>query len=405
MKYNFEMRIRCRAVNADDYARRGFARERWSPWKKNLVFDNGLNSFAGKTGSTPYPITPGKSFTNCQVGTSATANSIVSGGTLFTQVGTAITATGSFFTAGMVGAIIKYGSGSAGAEQYIVSQTGTACVVAGAGMTVSVGTAATVWLVQQTALAAPLLTTSTYQTSGSSCGTTYVANVITMQRTFNFAVQGSSYNANEIGWNQNASTSYAYGRLVLASTIVVATTQFLQVQMQLINTVSPASPAAVANVGTGINTAGTAALEVFPFTPVSSTGTANTGLQSMEPGAGNSNLVLSLQTGTTYTQNAAPSTTFLPATPNWATGIFTGTTGQAWVYTGTTTAPGTATLSFPDVFSTAAQTMNGIGITNGVSGSTIPLFDVKFTTPITLPTGSFQPQPVFGFQFSRTLVN
>lgn len=400
---NTEMRVRCRAVNVKEYAETKTSRARWTPWKKNLVFDAALNAFAGGTGNLTKE-QGASSFAYCQVGTSAAAQTFQSGGVTFTQVGTTITASSTFFTAAMVGAIFKYGNPgtSNGAEQYIVSQTGTSCVVSGAGMTVGTPTPATVFLVQQTALTSPLLSTNSYQTTGSSCGTVTTGNVQTFQRTFNFPVQGSPYNANEIGWRNIADTTYSFGRLVLASTIVVAPTQFLQVQLQMVVTYSPGSPMAVSNVGTIIDTSGTAMLEYLSFATVTSTG--NTDSTTVGIGLGffggqPCKARLAMQTAT-YTQNSAPTNTYGSA-PAFSGISFTPST-SSWVNDGSNT--GVCTLSFlTQTASTAGQTIYGIGITSDSHIANL-LFDVKLTTPYVAPTGTFQPQIVFTLIFTRTLV-
>jgi hypothetical protein len=393
---NSEMRIRCRLINALT----GAPDVDWTPWKKNLVLDQALNSYANKSGGAGAT-NPATSFTNCQVGTSAAANVFPSGAITFTQTTTLITASSSFFTAGMVGAIIKFGNPgtSNGAEQYIVSQTGLTATVSGAGMTQTT-TAGTVFLVQQTALVTPLLTTAVYQTTGSSCGTTYSGGIITHQRTFNFPVQGSSYNANEIGWYSTVGTTFTFGRLVLASTIVVGTTQFLQVQLQLVQTFSPAAPAAVANVGTGLNTAGNAMVENLLTATVASSGGTVTGANTLDGNVGTNLIFLALRFAT-YTQNAS-SANGTPTTPSWATNALINSTFQQWVYTAASV--GVCTVSFStQTFSTTGQTLFGLAIMNA-SGGTVPIFDIKLTTTPTLPTGTYQPQCVFTLTYSRTLV-
>lgn len=396
------MKVRCRAVDAEKYAHTGKSKARWTAWKKNLVLDAGLNAFAGKSASL-QPDQGAASFSRCQVGTSAAAQTFQSGAITFTQVGTTITASATFFTAAMVGAIIKFGNPgtSNGAEQYIASQTGTACVVSGAGMTVGSPTAGTVFLVQQTALTSALLSTSTYQTSGSSCGTTVVGNVITLQRTFNFAVQGSPYNANEIGWSNANSLSFTFGRLVLASTISVATSQFLQVQLQMVMTFSPSAPVAVTNVGTAIDTSGNAMLEIMSVSQVSTTGTLTSPTGSILgfSGGGGGAPMLALRTTTTYTQNSAPLNAW--TSPSWAASTYAHITTASWVYTAGTV--GICTVSFlTQSFTTAGESLLGIGFITD-SSHIFPVFDVKLTTPFTLPVGSFQPQCIFTLTFTRTL--
>lgn len=379
------MRVRCKVR---DCCTGHVARK--TRWKKNLVLDAGLNSLAQKSGG-PGASTPASSFSNCLVGSGNTANSFASGAITFTQSTTTVTASAGFFTSAMVGGILKYGTGSGGTEQYITAFTSSTQVTVSSSATVG-ATVGTVWMVQQTALQTLLYTSSTYQTSAGSNSTAFAAGQVTMQRTFNFANQATSYNVNEIGWNANGSANIC-GRIVLGSTVVVGTTQFLQVQLQLVVTWTPAAPTAVTNVGTGINTAGNAMIECWNITVVASSGASTQQIGSTNPldqGQANLNLIV-----TSYSQNSTPSTT-TPLTPT----RLTNATPATWTYVNSSV--GQMQLAFTTgTYTTAAQSMTGFGIAggNGIA------FDILLTTPFTLPTGTFFPQTVFQLAYTRTLTN
>lgn len=364
------------------------------PWFKNLVMDIGLNSMARGANSA----TPAAAFTSCAIGSGTSGNSINSGSTTFTQSGVTITANVIFFTAAMVGGIFKYGVGSGGTEQYIssIGGGGLTCVVSGAGQAVASPTVATVWLVQQTTLQTFLFNQDSYQTTGGSNGSTVATNTITHQRTYVFNSRGAPYTVNEIGWS-NLTGNHCFGRAVLGSSDVIGVTNFYVVIIELTLTYSPGVPTAVGNVGTGINTAGNAAVEWWDVQTIDTSGNAGGATTLDGAVSGGAAMFLHLYTAT-YTQNAGisptispiPASSFVKNISNWSN--VGGTVGQMQT-------------TFNVSFNTNGETLFGIGI-NDVSGSnTAPSFDVKLTTPFTLPVGTFNPSGQFIATYSRTLVN
>jgi hypothetical protein len=366
------------------------------PFKKNLVLDTGLNNMAQKAGT---PVSPAASFTFCNVGSGSTSNSINSGGITFTQVTTTLTASAGFFTAGMVGGIFKYGTGSGGTEQYITAFTSSTIVTVSSSATVATPTVGTVWQVQQTGLVTPLFQSNTYQTSGGSCGTTYSGGVITHQRTFTFPTQGSPYTVNEVGWGSVASNNIN-GRTTVGS-LVVGTSNFLVVVLQLQLTYSPASPTAHANTGTGLSDAGNIMLDsVGPnaLTIVNTNGT-NGSAGFLDGNGGSPNTVLVCQT---WTQRGSPSTTTL------ANGtVLAGFAGSCnWAYAGAANNPGIMTSSWNFTVSAAGQSLFGYTLTNSASGTGLGVYlDLLFTATVTLPTGSFISTGTWQLVYGRTLVN
>ena len=147
----------------------------------NLVFDAGLNSLANGCGFAGL-------FQYCKVGSGNTPVVVASGAVTFTQTGTTITASTNFFTSSMNGALLKYGSsGPSGAEVYLTYVDATHAT-ASVSMTVTLPTAATVYMVQQTALQTWVATSGTYDSSGGANSTVFNNNVATMQRTFILSV-------------------------------------------------------------------------------------------------------------------------------------------------------------------------------------------------------------------------
>ncbi len=77
-----------------------------NPWRKNLMLDKGLNSLARQS---PLSTTPAAVHANCSVGGGTNPNSIATGAITLSQTASNhVIASGSFFTSGMVGAILKY---------------------------------------------------------------------------------------------------------------------------------------------------------------------------------------------------------------------------------------------------------------------------------------------------------
>ena len=222
-----------------------------------------------------------------------------------------------WFTANNVtaGSLLKYGVGSAGAEQYIqsIDGTGTIATVTGAGMAVPVPTVATVYFVQQTALQTPLYDSNTYDTSGGANSTVFSTNEAVMQRTVVFPVQVAPYTVNEIGYHDVPGVGgNVFGRIVLGAGDVVSPTEFYVVVIQMTFTVTPAAPTAVGNVGTNFDTSGQVAWNYWAVQYVSANGTTqlqNNGLMDYAGG-----VCFVRNNPTTIALNAIPA---LPVRRNW----------------------------------------------------------------------------------------
>jgi hypothetical protein len=372
-----------------------------SPFKHNLVMDGGLNALARSTNAT----NPASMFAACRVGSGSTSDKFSSGGITFTQAGTTLTASAPFFTAGMVGYLFKWGSGTGGAESYINAFTSSTQVTLADSATVAVPEVGVVWNVTRTALETLLYSSSTYETTAGSCGTTVSGALVTHKRTINFAQQVASYNVNEVGYFNSTSGSTIFGRVVLGATEVVAPTNFLQLVLELDVTYSPSAPTAVVNVGTNIDTAGNAMIEQFraglsgqaiAIVATNGTVTAPSGGQAIDGSA-----TCSINGAiATYTQNA----TVGASAKDWGTvgsGYLTFQNTLNWTFA---SSRGKMTLTSNATISTAGQTLYGVGMGGG-SSPYLPCFDVKFTSTYALPTGSFLPQCVFAVTYNRLLNN
>jgi hypothetical protein len=362
-----------------------------SPWHKNLVMDQGLNALAQSTNQCQ----PASAHVNCSVGSGTNPNSIASGAVTFTQAGTTVTASAGFFASNMVGGILKYGTGAGGTEVYITGFTSSTIVTVATSLSVVVPTVGTVWMVQQTGLQTFLFNQDSYQTSGGSNSTTFSGNQITHQRTFVFNQRGTPYVVNEIGWSA-ATGNNVNGRAVLPSSDSIGTTNFYVVTIAITYTYSPGSPTAVINVGTGINTSGNAMIEWFNILKVAANGGFSGG--GVLDNSVNGGVVAGISFITAiYSQNSSINSTTPP----------TYTVGYSmfpikFVYVGGSV--GQMRITFSGSFTTAGETLFGIGIADN-SQLTHPAFDVKLTTPFTLPVGTFNPSGAWTATYGRTLTN
>lgn len=373
------------------------------PWEKNLVLDQGLNGLA-RDNSVGVSCTPVAAHLFCQVGSGTNPVKIGSGAVTFTQAANTLTASGGFFTAAMVGGLFKWGTGSAGIENYITAFTDATHVTVQNAATIGTPDVGVVWQVQQTQLQTFINQTSTYQTNAGDCVTNYVGNIVTHQRTFVFPVAGASYNVNEIGYSVNSTSTRCIGRLVLSSTDVVSTSQYYVVVIAISFTYTPSAPSAVGNVGTNINTAGNAMIEWFsigdvnPATGNQRVNTNNGGLDA------NTTAKMAFYVAT-YSQNVAipsgtvPSLAVTGATVNV-------TTNATWTKLGGVL--GKMRLTCTGNGTTSGQSCFGVGLfSTGSSDGFLnnPFFDIKFTAAQTLPNGAFLPQSTWDFTYTRTLVN
>lgn len=387
MRTTVETKIKLKQVNA---ATGKVVSE--TPWQKNLVLDAGLNSLA-RSSAGAGASTTGSFTTRVMVGSGTNPTKTSSGAITFTQSGTTLTASGGFFTAAMAGALFKWGTGSGGVEVYITAYTSATQVTVATSATVSTPDVGAVWFVNQTTLQTQLYSSATYQTNTGDNETTFVGGVMTHKRTYIIAQQASNYTVNEIGYS-NGHATIINGRIVLSSSQVVSNTNFLVIVISVAFTVTPTTPTAVANIGTNINTAGNAMLEWWNFARLQSSGTVQSnGMES-------TNLRLRLATAT-WTQNSSPASAAASAPTITA---ISNTTDAVWTYVAASV--GIASLTFNGQFSVAGQTLYGFFILGGSGTSdTTATFSLKLTTPVVLPTGTYQPATVLRLTYGRTLTN
>jgi hypothetical protein len=358
-----------------------------SPWQHNTVMNGGLNALAaGGVGLSGF-------YANTSVGSSNTQNYTFNSGVTFTQVGNVITASGSFFLVGMVGQLFKYGTGTGGAEYYIVGYTSATSVTVDTSATVATPSQGAVWNVTQTTLGAFLYYTSNITSAFQSFPAPGVVTVTTFNR---FAVQSTTYTVNEIGYS-NLTGNNINGRIVLASSDVVPPSSYYVVESAMTFTASPcAAAAAVANVGTGINTAGNAlwAYYSYQFYQESQSGYNSAFMDSM------TSIPLTLVTSAI----TLPSTVQTGASPINPAGV-------QLALNGSYAASGIGISTYTSTFNTTTtgQTVYGLMLGGGNNASFdfawTGEFQLAFTTPQTLPNGAFVGSWQFQNVFGRTLSN
>jgi hypothetical protein len=247
------------------------------PWRNNLILDSGLDKVA--------TVQWANCFTNCLFGNqvSPEPSSRASGTTTFTVTGTTCVASGSYFQSDDVGRLIKFDG--VGGEYYIQSYTSATQVTLTAtpspAITAETGT---IWYVNRSALQSLHSTTATYDTSGGACGTTDVANVRTMKRTFVGAAAGSPVTLTEIGFNNSASNSSLFDRDIIPGTLSLLTGDQPTAICELVVTISPNASTAAGNVATGFDSSGNyIACRMDTFSYVAASGATATGSTDFEP--------------------------------------------------------------------------------------------------------------------------
>jgi hypothetical protein len=351
----------------------------------NLILDQGLNFLF-----TTYHLAQASAY--CAVGTGTTTTFTDSGATTATTAGlsTTVTASASFFTAGMVGQLIKFDSGE---ERYIVSQTGTACVVNSA-VNIAAPTLFTVWAVNQVGLATETKRTNTYLIGTGNCGTTSVGNIRTFRRTYDFTAEVANQNYTELGWSQSATVgSNLFSRtLVSGGTVSVLIGQQLRVIYDIVLTVGP-------NVSTAATWSITGSTG-WPVAPAT-----NTDGDYIRNG---------FSLGTVDTSgNSSPPSSLDPNQPSVSLVLATGSTlpGFGGVFSAGTTASGTNSASsytdgnfyrdFTVTFGPAqANATNWRGVFEDANGSWVFVFDQAQTK-----AGTNTLSLTIRISYSRTLVN
>jgi hypothetical protein len=373
-------------------------------WRENLVLDTGLTALANGTGTAGF-------FSQASLGSSNAANQISSSPVTFTQSGTAITASGSFFTSNMTGALLKYGTGAGGAEVYLTYVDATHAT-ASVSMTVGSATVATVYFVAQTKLTTWTDNFARYNPVGNLTTKLYSGGVatVTHQREFVFNA-GPTTSVNEIGWGtDNSSNPNIFGRAVLPSPVSRTAMDYIVLTIQIIITLNPAAPVLTSqgsqlfNQYKGTATyAPTFAMEVWATTTVNSDGSTNNTNAILD--AFNNNFYIWVITDNSFAQNVNVGNT--PPACAYFYSHFIGGYSQWNQVAGQL--PGVTQITAVNCnFTTAGEKLIGVGVasdnTHDLAWDIIPNWS-NFSLVTALPTGNFQISCNWQMNWVRELSN
>jgi len=251
------------------------------PFKPHMITDAGLDLIATSTWIN--------SSLNVILGESVSPTPVRrdSGAVTFTQSGTTITASSSFFVAGDTGRLFKWGTGESGNEVYLTyvnSTTATASVSA----TVSTPTAATIWYVNTSALLTPV--TGLTWSSLTDIAENFTSNSVvgdTVTVTHQYIKYSSAFVANktitEIAFNNSTTNANVFDRDIISPSVALLVGDQAKITCQIILRYSPVTSVAVGNVATGYDSSGTFQIESLGQTngtglsTMSTSGTENVG--------------------------------------------------------------------------------------------------------------------------------
>lgn len=202
--------------------------------QRNLILDTGMQDI-GQRGTEQFQ-------TYCHWGDDNTGNSTDSGATTMTQSGTTVTASAGFFSAGMVGQLLKPDAG--GSETYITTYNSPTEVVVDVSQTVA-ATEFTVWAVDQTTLQNEVQRTSSTQGTNNE---TLSGGVFSINRTHIFSAVGSAQTVREVGWGHGNDTTVG-SRVVLGSPVSLSSGDQLEVESHFEIVQSPQTAASTDPTG------------------------------------------------------------------------------------------------------------------------------------------------------------
>ena len=228
--FGMRNRFKCQVV---DKASGKVVRE--TPWKSNLILDQGLDNVA--------TVLFADLFLYCAAGSGTTPVEEDSGATVGTSTGTTLNTTGGSysFSAGNVGDLIRFDTGE---EAYIAGYTGANQVT----LDVDPGVTSqpfTVYDVDAVGLATEEDRSNTYLTSSPNCDSVLNGSDLELTRTYDFSSPGSNTTYNELGWSDSASTgNNLNSKAIISGGVAITTSQQLRVVYTFIITISPTTATA-----------------------------------------------------------------------------------------------------------------------------------------------------------------
>lgn len=295
--------------------------------RRNLILDSGLNYMCNPAYGSAFD-SIGRCFSRCWVGTGTTPTVVDSGAITVTIDGAGnATASGAFFTAGMVNQLLNCDTGE---QQYITAFTDSTHVTV-SGTNVVAAQLFAVYAVNQTGMVTPTKSTETYLTGTGNCGTADSGSAgdrhRTMYRTYDFTAEVANINYTELGWTSTGQPSSAlWSRtLVTGGTVTVLIGQALRVYYS-VNTVfnpSVSTPGTLAVTGwpvaPAVTTDGDYGISFIEIDTVTTAGTTTSGSgTALDPRGYSSNKQIQLSTATTYPTWGSP---FPSTNAAWGAGV------------------------------------------------------------------------------------
>jgi len=232
-----------------------------TPFSERMITDAGIQNYV--SGVAVYWLT---NLSKNLLGNSVTPDPVrKDGGAItFSQSGNTITASAPFFVAGDVGALFKFGTGTAGSEVYITAFGSTTSVTVNISQTVG-STAGVIHYVNISALLSNIsgLTWSKQATGNGSAVTNITAgNCEVTHTTINISSAfASNYTLTEIGTKHDTVNSDLFDRDLINPPVAVLIGDQAIVTIELKCNYSSIVPVAVANIATGYNSAGDLQIE------------------------------------------------------------------------------------------------------------------------------------------------
>jgi len=257
-------------------------------WQKNLILNIGMNSLYNRSlvDSIAYGVS----------GTGTRPNSYESGTSKITQSGAIVHLSDTsgditnFTSSNDYSSIVQTGDmvvDSDGSRSLVTTVTNGFNLQVVPSYTYTVGRTFTLWKTSQTSLHIEVSRSATYIGGASNAGTTTVGNNVTHLRSYDFPIETSNTNYNELGlaWaSSGASTTFS--RILLPSVVTANTGYKLRLIYQLQSSWFPTSSInSVASIGGwGGDTSGTQSLQKLLISSINvSDGTAYNTVAVTEP--------------------------------------------------------------------------------------------------------------------------
>lgn len=274
--YGLSVRFRT-AIVPKDRRRRAYRAPTWSEWSPNLITDAGLDM--------PASYVFHRCFYYFAVGTGTRPTKRDSGTITATRSGSTVTASAGFFEAGDVNRTLKLDTGLV--TRITAFNSATEVTVADAGT--SSASEFTIWYTSDNAHEAEVLR---FAATGGGAGeqTTRIDGAtIIYRRTGTSGVFGAPAILREIGWAP-ASSGNLFGRaLIPGGGDSVTAGQQYKVQVELSVTLSPATPTAAANIGSGMNSSGQYGFTAWGYDALGAAVGGEQVLATLQPGNDNAN--------------------------------------------------------------------------------------------------------------------